>query len=194
MFRNIIIAAAAAATMFSAPASADDFAFTYGRTDSDGTIVAASGIFTTSTTLTTVNGRSAYTILSTLGQRNGIAFSMLAPDFPTTAGGADNYLFATGVPFTDLGVSFQLADGNFVNLFDSGTDGIFEFAASDIAGTLDVTGGAVTFVLTPIISEIPPAAGAAPEPATWTMMIVGFGAAGIALRRRRAISAKVSYA
>lgn len=34
----------------------------------------------------------------------------------------------------------------------------------------------------------------APEPATWAMMIVGFGIAGVALRRRRPAATPVSYA
>lgn len=36
---------------------------------------------------------------------------------------------------------------------------------------------------------LPPPTGAIPEPATWAMMILGFGAAGSILRRRRAVSA-----
>jgi hypothetical protein len=35
---------------------------------------------------------------------------------------------------------------------------------------------------------------AVPEPATWAMMIIGFGAIGMAMRSRRAKTAKVSYA
>jgi hypothetical protein len=34
---------------------------------------------------------------------------------------------------------------------------------------------------------------AAPEPATWAMMIFGFGAAGVAMRRRRKPATRVSY-
>lgn len=37
-------------------------------------------------------------------------------------------------------------------------------------------------------------ASAVPEPATWTLMILGFGAAGMALRSRRAKAAKIRYA
>ena len=38
------------------------------------------------------------------------------------------------------------------------------------------------------------AVGAAPEPSTWAMMILGFGAAGYAMRRRRKIATRVRYA
>ncbi|MDQ4420945.1 PEPxxWA-CTERM sorting domain-containing protein [Sphingobium sp. DEHP117] len=37
-------------------------------------------------------------------------------------------------------------------------------------------------------------ASAVPEPATWALMILGFGAAGVALRSRRAKAARVHYA
>ncbi len=38
------------------------------------------------------------------------------------------------------------------------------------------------------------AAGAVPEPATWAMMILGMGAIGFTMRRRRSITTTVSYA
>lgn len=51
-----------------------------------------------------------------------------------------------------------------------------------------------TFALTNGYSlTIADAAGAVPEPATWTMTIVGMGAVGFAMRRRRATT-KVAYA
>lgn len=39
---------------------------------------------------------------------------------------------------------------------------------------------------------IEPAAAAVPEPSTWAMMIVGIGAVGAALRRRRKMEAQLS--
>ncbi|MBL8770194.1 MAG: PEP-CTERM sorting domain-containing protein [Phenylobacterium sp.] len=39
------------------------------------------------------------------------------------------------------------------------------------------------------ITEVADATGAVPEPATWALMILGFGAAGSALRRRRPLAA-----
>ncbi|MES2904398.1 MAG: PEPxxWA-CTERM sorting domain-containing protein [Pseudomonadota bacterium] len=45
-------------------------------------------------------------------------------------------------------------------------------------------GGAIT---------IPSVSGAVPEPATWAMMLMGFGAIGWAMRRRRATTVRVSY-
>ena len=42
--------------------------------------------------------------------------------------------------------------------------------------------------------QIASATGAAPEPGTWAMMIIGFGLAGAALRRRPTVTTRVSYA
>ena len=39
-----------------------------------------------------------------------------------------------------------------------------------------------------------PSAGAVPEPATWAMMIIGFGGVGGAMRRRSKVRAKISFA
>jgi len=39
-----------------------------------------------------------------------------------------------------------------------------------------------------------PAVSAIPEPATWAMMIIGFGAVGVAMRRRRKDNVRVSFA
>lgn len=40
----------------------------------------------------------------------------------------------------------------------------------------------------------PAAVGSVPEPATWTMMIFGMGAVGLALRRRQRVATTVTYA
>ncbi len=54
------------------------------------------------------------------------------------------------------------------------------------AGSL--TGGTVTFSANPLDEIVAPTISyAVPEPATWAMMIAGFGLAGAALRRRTAI-------
>ena len=52
-------------------------------------------------------------------------------------------------------------------------------------GSLD--GGNISAVLDTVTLDVTSGAGTAvPEPATWTMMIAGFGLVGGALRRRRA--------
>jgi len=44
------------------------------------------------------------------------------------------------------------------------------------------------------ITSIGPSAGAVPEPASWALMILGFGGIGAGLRRRRAVGARASSA
>lgn len=44
------------------------------------------------------------------------------------------------------------------------------------------------------VLTITPYAGPVPEPATWAMMVAGFGAVGYALRRREKVTAKVRFA
>lgn len=44
------------------------------------------------------------------------------------------------------------------------------------------------------VSIAPVAGGGVPEPASWAMMLAGFGAMGLAMRRRRKVAATVSYA
>lgn len=56
--------------------------------------------------------------------------------------------------------------------------------AGQITGEGFVNGKRRGFVLTPITSTA-----AVPEPGAWALMILGFGAAGAALRRRRAVAA-----
>ena len=64
-------------------------------------------------------------------------------------------------------------------LFDFGTEGGFV--------TLDDTQGWSNAIL--YIGDQPPAV---PEPATWAMMLMGFGAAGTAMRRSRRRTAQIS--
>ena len=50
----------------------------------------------------------------------------------------------------------------------------------------------VTFATSQAAFEIDEVAAAVPEPATWAIMLLGFGMIGSALRRRR-VTAKVRY-
>jgi hypothetical protein len=50
-------------------------------------------------------------------------------------------------------------------------------------------GGSWTFATTEI-----PASGAVPEPATWAMMLIGFGLVGFAMRKRSSLRTTTTYA
>ena len=115
--------------------------------------------------------------------------------FSTDTGDLDGYQIWTLDGLTQLGTVGNLGTFNF------GATGVTGFLLRDIttAAGLDptdpfafVTGltfnttGQVTVVQTPQdIVDV----GAVPEPATWAMMILGFGLAGAAIRRRGGIAA-----
>jgi len=94
--------------------------------------------------------------------------------------------------FTDTnGASYQLASNAFVTQTDAGvaykmyggfnlaSGGSLRVALFDTNGIASGNDFAVDNILV----------STAPEPATWAMMIMGFGAAGAAMRRRRAVAA-----
>jgi hypothetical protein len=62
---------------------------------------------------------------------------------------------------------------------DSTGDGIASVTLDSTLSSPDKTG---TFVFSPLVT------GGVPEPATWAFMLLGCGAAGSALRRRRSIA------
>ena len=89
----------------------------------------------------------------------------------------------TGDPITGETFGVWLIDIGVVRwdgpaTFNFGNGGAFSLALNDtFFGTPGTTNVSGTFAL---ISE-----SAVPEPATWAMMLMGFGAAGFAMRRRR---------
>lgn len=95
---------------------------------------------------------------------------------------ASDYPFAGGI-FDIYGIAFTIAGGNAVNLWSNGAvprAGLdYGVAVTDGVDLLNYTGGV--------------AIAAVPEPATWAMMIVGFGAIGSSLRRANRRT-KVRYA
>jgi PEP-CTERM motif len=92
----------------------------------------------------------------------------------STYAGADNDLYVTGAWVTFGGLSFSTATLGDFNFYNSG-HGYYGLLSSDsnINGYAD--GISATAQVAPV-----------PEPSTWMMMLVGFGAAGAAMRRTRA--------
>jgi Domain of unknown function (DUF4394)/PEP-CTERM motif len=68
--------------------------------------------------------------------------------------------------------------------FDIGTDGVAYLADVDRFYTVNLTTGAATFVGN-LASPVFGITAAIPEPATWMMMIFGFGVVGASMRRRQ---------
>jgi hypothetical protein len=76
---------------------------------------------------------------------------------------------------------------NGINTVFANTDDFYFFfnptsASQDVSVTYALVGSGITFG-TSTITQV--AAPSVPEPATWAMMLLGFGAAGLAFRRRR---------
>lgn len=79
-----------------------------------------------------------------------------------------------------LGLSYQLSD------YSAGSDDTQ--SASDLGARVRVTApDGISF--TSASGVFPGSASNVPEPATWSMMILGFGAIGATMRRRRAVAA-----
>ena len=116
-----------------------------------------------------------------------IFFNNVAGTFGGSAG-TGNISFGTNL-IADLNI--QSANLGFTQL--SGADLLFTGAPSNPTfnlGTFNLSGG---FTAGPATLTISRAVAAVPEPGTWAMMLFGFGAVGVAVRRRRS-TAIVRYA
>ena len=109
-----------------------------------------------------------------------IFFNNVAGIFGGTAGTA-NISFGTNL-IADLNI--QSSSLGFTQL--SGADDLFAGPASNPTfniGTFNLSGGFTAGPATLTITRATVAA--VPEPGTWAMMLVGFGALGVSVRRRR---------
>jgi hypothetical protein len=124
------------------------------------------------------------------------------------AGGSETITFTSGGPFSNLGlyigsidtwntITFlgtsgtiatvtgtQLLDQFYGNTSSSGTGGNSQYVEfTDVTGQ-DITG--ITLTTTQAAFEVDnlSVANGVPEPATWAMMLIGFGLVGLQLRRR----------
>ena len=95
---------------------------------------------------------------------------------------ASDYPFSGGL-FDIYGLAFVIEGGNVVNVWSNGNVprvGLnYGVAVTDGIDALDYVDGV--------------AVAAVPEPATWAMMIIGFGAIGGAMRRRK-VTTRVAFA
>jgi hypothetical protein len=87
--------------------------------------------------------------------------------------GADNDLYVTGAWVTFGGLSFSTTSLGDFNFYNSG-QGYYGLISSDVDANGYPDGISATAHVAPV-----------PEPATWIMMLVGFGAAGAAMRRAK---------
>lgn len=142
----------------------------------------------------TINaGPSGYTSSSTLPY--GLPENpVLKGRFAVDAGILTDVLYKTGTMTWTLAdvtsYSFILNDSDLTNFdlrFSSGN-----YVISN--NTAQVNDGANYMFCNGCVSFAPSAISAVPEPATWALMILGFGAVGGAMRRRQQVAATVRFA
>lgn len=98
----------------------------------------------------------------------------------------DNLLFPDGAPAVSwYGLLFSGASGDEYNLFSDNAS-TYEFYRANAGGYQANSYGAVAMAMAPAVFDRQgPAGNAVPEPATWLLMILGFGSVGAVLRRNR---------
>lgn len=181
---RILASAVALATALTAaaPASALTFLFSYSGVGTVLGAFSATGTLTTTDTTTLTSSGQAYTITDITGTRtNAGATSAITgliaagTDFGGVA--IDNYLLTnTALRLTDAGFGFSVAGTT--NLFNPYYVGgaYQEYVRSATNDDVQNTSNLV-FVVTPV-------AAAVPEPASWALLISGFGLVGGVMRRR----------
>lgn len=114
------------------------------------------------------------------GRSDDSAGITLTPGYQNDEPGTGTY--TESLSLEDIGLDFAVgADGllrlEYYEGFDDfdGADGVWN-------------SGTITFTYTPTET------GAVPEPATWAMMLAGFGLIGAGMRRRTSVKAAVTYA
>lgn len=174
MARFGLVGAAALALCAAAPASAAQYLFEFSGTGFFGGTLNGSGTLTTDDTnfVSALNGYTFQNITGITGTFNGSTITGLSPG----TFGANNLFYLTGPFFVDgSGLGFRTASGVTGNLF----------VTNDTSYRVNTMGaGLLTGLVTARVTPVAVAA-AVPEPTTWAMMLIGFGAIGVAMRRRR---------
>lgn len=167
--RRLGVIGATIAMLATTPASAAVFNFNFSGTGLFfGEALVGSGTLTTNdvSQVSSLNGYTYQTITGITGTYNGSQITGLA-----NVTGSNNLFYLTGPFFVDgNGLGFSTAVGSAVNLF----------VTNDTRYRLNA-GGLSTGFVTASSSAV---AAAVPEPATWALMLLGFGAIGVSMRRR----------
>lgn len=187
--KHLAIAILAAATAV-APAQAGNFRFTYTGDPVFGanTVMSATLNLTTSDVLNAVGG---YDILSADGTIDGVTVlglqANLTPPDPILEGyfRYDNVLYLSGPVIDPWGLVVNTAGGSFNFGWVGDPDSPSSYYAIMFDGTTHINPHTGLPVPTSYYSEGAVSLAAVPEPASWAMMVTGFGLAGAAMRRRR---------
>lgn len=158
---------AAIAALTAVPASAAQFVFDFSTSTAlFGGSVSGNGVFTTSDTPMTINGQTAFLVTGISGTFNGSAIT--TPTLATFG----NY-FTTGPTFVDgSGIRFNTTTTSNISLFYDANQQSYRVNAINLGRSS-------------LVNATSARVAAVPEPATWGMMLIGFGVIGAAMRRRR---------
>lgn len=183
MKKLALVTAASIVAFVAVPASAASFDFTFDTTSTlfGGPNQTIRGTFTTLDTPVDRFGFTGLQITGISGTINGTAISGLfnIPNNPY-------YYITSGPTFLDgSGVRFNAGAASNIAFFHQ--DGV----ANDV---YRVNGNGTISAFGPATSSPSAAAGAVPETATWTMMLVGFGGMGFAMRRRSKVRPTIRFA
>ncbi len=157
---KLALLAAAALAVAAVPAAAVTYAYTYASTGGD----IGSGRLTTATP-----GLAAITGIT--GTFDGSAVTALSP-----YASADNNINPAGPYVTFSGVSVSTAGGTDYNLYFDGSNYNITDSVNDPGGSGSGARNLTSFT----VSQVP-------EPATWGLLLAGFGMVGVAARRRKSM-------
>jgi hypothetical protein len=192
MIMNMLTAASfALALVFAAPAAAATLADLTIQTNLDGvnvpgapTTATITGVIDYETFFSSASGGSSSVSNFNVLLANGSNYN--AGNYSPFSSGVNAFLNLTSgqtgtLDFTAVGSSSPLFSFNLSGLFTANGQGALPGGgvtltnATQIDGTTIAAGSTGTLAVT----------AAVPEPATWAMMLVGFGAMGVSMRRRR---------
>ncbi|WP_114226517.1 MULTISPECIES: PEPxxWA-CTERM sorting domain-containing protein [Sphingomonas] len=166
-----------------------------------------------------VNGVSSTQAIAFTAGSASTAVTLSGYDVPSFSSFTNIYLYAAGSTTNLLGTHFSFtpaACGSLANEFGGSTTGTnnlsfggtctgsydsFAQTIATIAGAsytlgfnANFSGGGESAGNAGLRADVSNAVAAVPEPGTWALMILGFGAVGYGMRRRRATTTSVAFA
>lgn len=199
-FLTLTTSVAALAVLTGGSAQASTWLLSYASTNGAAPFAATLNL-TASDTLNSVGG---YDITGVGGNVDGDTVTGLIanPGQPFASYSADgmfifdNVLWPTSAPvLSNPGLFFAAASGAEYNLFSANGTTYELYKAQPGVAYLANSVGVIAFTEThPLLGPLDGALGGVPEPAAWTLMIVGFGGVGASLRQRRRRLATISGA
>lgn len=171
MFKSIFCAGIALSAVAAVPASAASYIFNYNSIS--GPLENATGSFSTNSSGTITSIAGAVTNASGTSAITGLS----------TYASADNKFSSTQPYFDFSGLSFRSVSGISFNLYSNAGSYLVTDTVFDPTGASPLSDDAIVRLTV----------SAVPEPAAWTMLLLGIGALGSALRGRR-VAMRVSFA